>query len=86
MKGSVDVAALDETGLGTYLGVCSACLARAHARTGDPAAIAGYLGKSDAFDKAIGSFAMAYADQTERDHQALVEAVKSGRIEAEQGI
>jgi uncharacterized protein (DUF2252 family) len=86
MKGSVDVAALDETGLGTYLGVCSACLARAHARTGDPAAIAGYLGKSDAFDKAIGGFAMAYADQTERDYQALVEAVKSGRIEAEQGI
>ncbi len=86
MKGSVDVAALDVTGLGTYLGVCSACLARAHARTGDPAAIAGYLGKSDAFDKTIGGFAMTYADQTERDHQALVEAVKSGRIEAEQGI
>lgn len=86
MKGSVDTARLDEDGLGTYLAVCSMCLARAHARTGDSAAIAGYLGKSKAFDKAIGKFATAYADQTERDHQALVEAVKSGHIAAEIGI
>jgi uncharacterized protein (DUF2252 family) len=86
MKGSVDIAALDEAGLGTYLAVCSICLARAHARTGDSAGIAGYLGKSKAFDKAIGKFATAYADQTERDHQALVEAVKSGHIAAEMGI
>ena len=86
MKGSVDVATLDQTGLGTYLGVCSASLARAHARTSDPAAIAGYLGKGEAFDKAIGEFALAYADQTDRDHQALAEAVDSGRITAQTGI
>jgi uncharacterized protein (DUF2252 family) len=86
MKGSVDVATLDKAGLGTYLAVCSLCLARAHARTGDPAAIAGYLGKSKAFDKAIGNFAEAYADQAERDYQALVEAVNSGRIIAQTGV
>jgi uncharacterized protein (DUF2252 family) len=86
MKGSVDVATLDESGLGTYLAVCSLSLARAHARTGDPAAIAGYLGKSKAFDKAIGKFAEAYADQAEKDYQALVEAVDSGRIIAQTGV
>ena len=86
MKGSVDVATLDEAGLGTYLAVCSLCLARAHARTGDPAAIAGYLGKSKAFDKAIGKFAEAYADQAEKDYQALVEAVDSGQIIAQTGV
>jgi len=86
MKGSVDVATLDEAGLGAYLAACSLCLARAHARTGDPARIAGYLGKSENFDKAIGKFAVAYADQAERDYQALVEAVDSGRIIAQTGV
>jgi uncharacterized protein (DUF2252 family) len=86
MKGSVDVATLDEAGLETYVAVCSACLARAHARTGDAAAIAGYAGKGQTLDKAIADFAMAYADQTERDHQVLVEAVASGRVVAERGI
>ena len=86
LKGSVDVSTFDEAGLGTYLAVCSLCLARAHARTGDPAAIAGYLGKSKAFDKAIGKFAEAYADQAEKDYQALVEAVDSGQIVAQTGI
>jgi uncharacterized protein (DUF2252 family) len=86
MKGSAHVEAMDETGLGVYVGVCSLCLARAHARTGDSAAIAGYLGKKDPFDAAIGDFAMAYADQTERDYKALLKAVKSGRITAEKGI
>ena len=57
-------------------------LARAHAKSGDAATISGYLGKSDAFDQAIGEFALAYADQNERDHAALVAAVKAGRIEA----
>jgi uncharacterized protein (DUF2252 family) len=56
-------------------------LARAHARTGDPATISGYLGKSDVFDQAIEKFAVSYADQTERDHAALANAVRSGRIE-----
>ena len=55
-------------------------LARAHARSGDAAQISGYLGKSDIFDEAIGEFALAYADQTVRDHSALVAAVKAGRV------
>ncbi|MEA3441626.1 MAG: DUF2252 domain-containing protein [Chloroflexota bacterium] len=86
MKGSVEVAEMDYKGLRTYLGVCAWCLARAHARTGDEASISGYIGKNDTFPEAIGDFAVAYADQTERDYQALVEAVKSGRIDAQMGI
>jgi len=86
MKGSVDVTTLDERGLGAYLAVCSLCLARAHARTGDPVAITGYLGNGDVFDQAISKFAFAYADQTERDHQALVEAIENGQISSETGI
>lgn len=86
MKGSFDVANLDATGLGTYLAVCSLCLARAHARSGDAAAISAYLGSGDVFDNAVANFAVAYADQTVRDHQALVDAVASGRIVAETGI
>jgi len=61
---------------------CGWALARAHARTGDPVQIAGYLGTSDAFDEALMSFATAYADQTERDHAALLKAIKDGRIKA----
>jgi uncharacterized protein (DUF2252 family) len=86
MKGSFDVTALDQRGTETYLAVCAVCLARAHARTGDAAAIRGYLGKNDSFDEAIATFVVAYADQTERDHQTLVDAVKRGRIAAEMGI
>ena len=86
MKGSADVAAMDEDGLKTYLGVCSWCLARAHARTGDRIKIRGYLGKKGGFARAIGDFAVAYADQTEKDYELLVKAVKSGRIAAETGI
>jgi uncharacterized protein (DUF2252 family) len=86
MKGSVNVAKLDEDGLNTYLELCAVCLARAHARTGDASAIAGYLGKGNSFDKAVANFAMTYADQTERDYQLLVEAVDSGQIVAAKGI
>jgi uncharacterized protein (DUF2252 family) len=86
MKASFDLANLDASGLETYLKVCGLCLARAHARTGDAAAISGYLGSGDVFDKAIRDFAVAYADQTENDHQALVEAVDSGRIIVQTGI
>ncbi|MDI1437293.1 DUF2252 domain-containing protein [Polyangium sorediatum] len=85
-KFSVDVAALDRVTLTTYGSLCGWTLARAHARSGDRIAIAAYLGKGDTFDEAIGAFAIAYADQTERDHQALVDAVKSGRIQAETGL
>jgi hypothetical protein len=86
MKGSFDVTRLKAKGLATYLGLCGVCLARAHARTGDPAAISGYLGSGDVFDQAISNFALSYADQTELDHQALVDAVNKGQIVAETGI
>ena len=63
-----------------YAEVCAWALARAHARSGSPAQISGYLGKSDAFDKAIAKFSFAYADQGERDHELLRKAVASGRV------
>jgi predicted alpha/beta hydrolase len=69
-----------------YGALCGWTLARAHARSGDRIAIAAYLGGSDAFDRAIAKFATAYADQNERDYQALVDAAKSGRITAEHGL
>jgi len=65
-----------------YAELCGWTLARAHARSGDAATISGYLGKADSFDQALGEFAIAYADQTERDHAALVQAVNSGRVKA----
>lgn len=83
MKGSVDVSTLTPTGYVTYARLCGWALARAHARSGDAAAISGYLGKQDTFDRAITAFANAYADQTERDHAALLAAVKAGRVAAE---
>jgi uncharacterized protein (DUF2252 family) len=86
MKGSVDPSALDKDGFKTYVAVCAVCLARAHARAGDAAAISGYLGKGKSLGKAIADFATAYADQTELDHQALVKAIESGRVIAETGI
>jgi uncharacterized protein (DUF2252 family) len=86
MKGSADVAALDETGLRTYISVCSWCLARAHARTGYRIKISGYLGCKDTFANAIANFSVAYADQTEQDYEKLVKAVKAGRVAVETGI
>jgi hypothetical protein len=66
--------------------LCAWTLARAHARSGDAIRIAGYLGSSDVFDRAVASFAEEYAGQNERDYTALLEAIKSGRIEAETGL
>ena len=66
----------------TYARLCAWALARAHARSGDPAMIAGYMGASETFDDAIGEFSMEYADQNERDYRGFVRAVKEGRIEA----
>jgi uncharacterized protein (DUF2252 family) len=86
MKGSADVTGMDYESFKSYMGVCAWCLARAHARTGDETGIAGYIGKNNDFSQAIGDFAVAYADQTERDYETLVKAVKSGRIAAETGI
>jgi uncharacterized protein (DUF2252 family) len=85
-KFSIEIATLRPEGLQMYGELCSWTLARAHARSGDRIAIASYLGGSDVFDRAIAKFAPAYADQNERDHQAVVDAVKSGRITAEQGL
>jgi Uncharacterized protein conserved in bacteria (DUF2252) len=67
-----------------YGELCGWTLARAHARSGDRIAIAAYLDKSAVFDQAVAEFAAAYADQNERDHQALATAIASGRVAAEQ--
>ena len=69
-----------------YARICGATLARAHARWGDRIAIAAYLGKGDAFDRAIADFSSAYADQNQRDYEAFVEAVRSGRLTAQTGL
>jgi uncharacterized protein (DUF2252 family) len=85
-KGSLDPETMLPVGLQAYGEVCGWTLARAHARSGDRIALAAYLGKSDAFDVAVHEFAGAYADQNERDHRQLVEAIGSGRIIAETGV
>jgi uncharacterized protein (DUF2252 family) len=72
----------DEQHLKDMAGLVGGVLARAHARSGDPAVISAYLGDSDAFDTAIGAFAVKYADRTERDWELLTAAIKSGQIEA----
>jgi len=82
MKFSFPIEGTPPAFLKRYAETCGLTLARAHAKSGDAASISGYLGKTDNFDKAIGAFALAYADQNERDHAALVAAVKAGRIEA----
>ena len=69
-----------------YAELCGWTLARAHARSGDPIAIAAYLGGGDKFDRALARFGEAYADQNERDFAALREAVDSGRVEAQAGV
>jgi uncharacterized protein (DUF2252 family) len=69
--------------MGMFGRLCGATLARAHARSGDRIAIAAYLGSGDVFDRALATFAELYADQNEKDHQALVEAIRSGRVPAE---
>jgi uncharacterized protein (DUF2252 family) len=81
-KYSIDVAELAPAGLRQYGELCGWTLARAHARSGDRVAIAAYLGSSDVFDRAVTEFASSYADQNERDHQALADAAASGRITA----
>lgn len=83
MKGGVDFTP-DKTrvkNMPAYAKLCGWALAMAHAKSGDPAMIAGYLGKSDAMDEAVAKFAMAYSDQTDRDHEALSKAARSNRIQ-----
>lgn len=86
MKGAADVESMIPKGLTFYAGICGWTLARAHARSGDPIAIATYLGTDRTFDKAIADFADQYADQNELDYQAFRAAVSAGRIEARTGI
>jgi uncharacterized protein (DUF2252 family) len=82
MKMTINVEDMPREDWIEYLELCGWTLARAHARTGDAAQIAGYLGSSDAFDEAIVKFAFAYAQQTQKDHEVFVKAVGSGRIKA----
>lgn len=82
MKGSAAIESMDRRRLVRYGGVCGWTLARAHARAGDPVAIAAYLGKSATFSRAIGSFAERYADQAEQDFGAFKQAVASGALES----
>ena len=86
MKGSADVETMTPVGLGFYARVCGWSLARAHARSGDPVAIAAYLGEGDQFDRSITDFSERYADQNEQDYQAFVKAIRSGRLEALEGV
>ena len=85
-KGSVEIEQMIPDGMVVYGRLCGWTLARAHARSGDRIAIASYLGSGNAFDRAILEFSKAYADQNDRDYQALVDAVKSGRIAAQTGL
>jgi uncharacterized protein (DUF2252 family) len=82
MKMSAPIESPSAVQLKRYVEYCGWGLARAHAKSGDASTISGYLGKNDSFDQALGAFALAYADQNEKDHAALVKAVKSGRLEA----
>jgi uncharacterized protein (DUF2252 family) len=77
---------MEPSDLVSYAAACGWALARAHARSGDAAVLAGYMGKRIVFDEAVADFAVAYADQNERDHEALVRAVRAGRIEAKTGV
>jgi uncharacterized protein (DUF2252 family) len=82
MKISAPIEGVTAPQLTRYAGFCGWTLARAHAKAGDASTISGYLGKSDAFDQALGAFALAYADQNEQDYAKLVEAERAGRVEA----
>ena len=85
-KGSADVELMDRSTLEAYGRICGWTLARAHARSGDRIAIAAYLGNGSSFDRAMGSFAEAYADQNEQDYRLLQEAAAAGRVAAQPGI
>ena len=70
--------------LKAYAGLCGRVLARAHARSGDPVVLTGYMGRSTAFEDALADFGVAYAEQNEKDHAALLDAIRTGRLEATQ--
>jgi hypothetical protein len=85
-KGSGEIDVMNPKAMATYGTLCGWTLARAHARSGDRIAIAAYLGNGDSFDRAMVEFSRAYAEQNQRDYDALRGAVKSGRIAAETGL
>ena len=85
MRMKIDVEEMSKEDWFEYVELCAWALARAHARTGDPARIAGYLGKTEVFDDALAKFAAAYADQTEHDYGLFLKAIRSGRIKARPG-
>ena len=85
MKASVDIEKETSKSLSRYAQLCGWTLARAHSRSGDAAAIAGYLGSGSVFDDAIADFALTYADQSESDFSAFTNAIESGRIDAHEG-
>jgi hypothetical protein len=82
-KGSADIAAVDRKGLARYARVCGWTLARSHARSGDPIAIAAYLGTGTVFDNAITEFSEKYADQNESDYAEFDRAIKDGTLVAD---
>ncbi len=82
----MDVPVMDAEQLVYYARLCGWALARAHARTGRATLVSGYLGSSETFDQAIAEFAVAYAEQNERDYRRLVDAVASGRVHAMTGV
>jgi uncharacterized protein (DUF2252 family) len=86
MKGSVLVEAMIPTGLTYYAQICGWTLARAHARSGDPVAMAEYLGEGDEFDRSITDFSERYADQNEEDYERFVKAIRSGHLLATEGV
>jgi hypothetical protein len=86
MKGSMNVPAMDPPQLTYYAGLCGWALSRAHARTGRAPMIAGYLGSSDRFDRAIEEFAVAYAEQNDLDYQRLLNAIEARRLPAIEGL
>jgi uncharacterized protein (DUF2252 family) len=86
MKGSAIVEAMTPNGLTVYARLCGQTLARAHARSGDPIAIAAYLGNKDRFDQSITDFSERYADQNQRDYEAFTAAIASGRLRALEGV
>lgn len=81
MKTKIMVELFGRTDMLQYAELCGFTLARAHARSGEPALISGYLGQRETFDKAIAQFSAAYADQSERDHAVLMKAVRKGNLE-----
>jgi hypothetical protein len=86
MKGTIKLHKIGRKATADYAGICGRLLAKGHARTSGASMIVGYIGRSDKVDVALCRFARKYADQTERDHEALVKAVAAGRVAAEHGI